>query len=129
MLTHVDVLLPAHIARTPVRLSQQQLRECASAESAIAALDATSAGVLEPLSLLLLRTESIASSKIERVDASTRDYARALHGIRSNTSATSMVGVRRQAASGAELGWWQRLLAAQCLVGAAAAGVRPGVRG
>ncbi len=39
---------------------------------------------------LLLRTESVASSKIEAVEASADDYARALHGIRSNSSAVSM---------------------------------------
>ncbi len=39
----------------------------------------------------LLRTESAASSKIERVSASVKDYARALAGSRANASATSMV--------------------------------------
>ncbi len=41
--------------------------------------------------MLLLRTESVASSKIEAVEAGLDDYARALHGIRSNPSAVSMV--------------------------------------
>jgi len=35
--------------------------------------------------VLLLRTESVASSKIESVEASLEDYARALHGSRANT--------------------------------------------
>jgi len=66
----------------------------ASVESAmreIALLDGTHGGDLEALSVLLLRTESVASSKIEAVRASLDDYARALHGIRSNPSAVSMV--------------------------------------
>lgn len=46
---------------------------------------------LEALGLLLLRTESVASSKIEAVEASVDDYARALHGVRANSSAVSMV--------------------------------------
>ncbi|WP_318152953.1 Fic family protein [Microbacterium helvum] len=39
----------------------------------------------------MLRTESVASSKIERVSASATDFARAIAGSRANTSATSMV--------------------------------------
>lgn len=57
----------------------------------ISALDSTHGEHLEPLGVLLLRTESVASSKIEQVEASLEDYARALHGIKSNPSATSMV--------------------------------------
>jgi DNA repair protein RecO len=41
--------------------------------------------------VLLLRTESVASSKLEAIEASLDDYARALHGIRANSSAVSMV--------------------------------------
>ena len=43
------------------------------------------------MSGLLLRTESVASSKIERIDASVDDYARALHGSQAHASAVSMV--------------------------------------
>ena len=39
---------------------------------------------------MLLRTESVASSKIERVEADVTAYARALHGVKSNASAVSM---------------------------------------
>ena len=56
----------------------------------IAALDAEHGAHLGSLSTLLLRAESVASSKIEHVEASLDDYARALHGNRSNTSAMSM---------------------------------------
>ncbi|MGW6275914.1 Fic family protein [Kribbella sp. NPDC055071] len=56
----------------------------------IAALDLSHGAELAALETLLLRTESVASSKIEQIDASVDDYARALHGIKSNPSATSM---------------------------------------
>jgi Fic family protein len=39
---------------------------------------------------MLLRTESVASSKIEHVEADVADYVRALHGSRANASATAM---------------------------------------
>jgi Fic family protein len=57
----------------------------------VVALDQTYGGQLEALGVLLLRTEAVASSKIEYVEASLDDYARALHGSRANNSATSMV--------------------------------------
>ncbi|MFG1921758.1 Fic family protein [Cryptosporangium sp. NPDC048952] len=56
----------------------------------IAALDQAHGEDLGALGVLLLRTESMASSKIESVEASLDDYARALHGSRANASATSM---------------------------------------
>jgi Fic family protein len=61
----------------------------------IAALDETHGEHLASLSVLLLRAESVASSKIERVEASLDDYARAMHGSRANASATSMVASTR----------------------------------
>jgi hypothetical protein len=59
--------------------------------SEITGLDGTHGAHLEALGMLLIRMESVASSKIEAVEASLDDDARALHGIRSNTSALSMV--------------------------------------
>ena len=44
---------------------------------------------------LLLRAESVASTKIEHVEASLDDYARALHGIKANPLANSMVASTR----------------------------------
>ena len=57
----------------------------------IAALDASHGAHLGALGTMLLRTESVASSKIEQVEADVTDYARALHGMKANQSATSMV--------------------------------------
>lgn len=56
----------------------------------IAQLDRTHRGRLGGLSQLLLRTESVASSKIENVEASLADYGRAVMGTSANASAVSM---------------------------------------
>jgi Fic family protein len=65
----------------------------------IVALDRSHGEQLDALGVLLLRTESVASSKIESVEASLEDYARALHGSKANTSATSMVAATRALAA------------------------------
>lgn len=90
-LREIIVSIPPRIAhRTPVvdaALSadmERALRE-------ITQLDRDHGGDLAALGVLLVRTESVASSKIEHVEASVDDYARALHGIRTNPSAVSMV--------------------------------------
>jgi hypothetical protein len=63
--------------------------DCAMRE--ITTLDRADGADLDALGVLLLRAESVASSRIEAVEASLDDYARALHGARSNPSAVSMV--------------------------------------
>jgi len=73
--------------------------ELEAAMHEIAALDGTRGADLEALGVLLLRTESVASSKIEAVEASLDDYARALHGVRNNSSAVSMVAATSALAS------------------------------
>ncbi|MGV9803656.1 Fic family protein [Mycobacterium sp. NPDC003449] len=80
------------IAEQDVYLDAELVVELESAISEISMLDTTFGADLAALGTLLLRTESVASSKIERIEASLDDYARALHGIRSNPSAVSMVG-------------------------------------
>lgn len=62
-----------------------------AAVTAIAKLDTAHGNYLEVLSALLLRSESVASSKIEQIAASIEDFARASHSIKSNPSAVSMV--------------------------------------
>jgi Fic family protein len=66
-----------------------------TASCAVASLDAAHGPVLSALSGLLLRTESVASSRIENINASGDDYARALHGNQANASAVSMVAPSR----------------------------------
>ncbi len=91
MLTEVTVWMPPRIAELDVAVPSSIGAEMDAALREIAALDETHGEHLASLATLLLRAESVASSKIEHVEASLDDYARALHGIRSNMSAVSMV--------------------------------------
>lgn len=91
-MTQVEVTLPPLIATRPVPVDAALAADMEAAIAEIVALDQSHGDQLEALGLLLLRTESVASSKIESVEASLDDYARALHGSRANSSATSMVG-------------------------------------
>jgi Fic family protein len=90
MLREVKVSLPPMIAEQPLSIDSKLAAHLESAMQEITALDAAHGSNLGALDMLLLRTESVASSKIEAVEASLDDYARALHGIRSNPSAVSM---------------------------------------
>lgn len=89
--SEVVVTLPPKLAEREVPLTARQAADVEEATREIAALDSSSGQVLRALAGLLLRTESVASSKIERVEASLDDFARALHGVRTNSSAVSMV--------------------------------------
>jgi Fic family protein len=91
MLRRITVSLPPMIADQDLSLDSELATDVESAMREISKLDATYGADLEALGVLLLRTESVASSKIEAVEASLDDYARALHGIRTNSSAVSMV--------------------------------------
>lgn len=91
VLREVTVSLPPTIADRDLVLDGPLIAELEAAVRQIAALDASHEHTLQALGLLLLRTESVASSKIEAVEASIDDYARALHGGRANPSAVSMV--------------------------------------
>jgi Fic family protein len=91
MLREVVVSIPPLIASRGVALDSALAAEVEAAVHEIAALDAAHGVDLEAIAILLLRTESVASSKIESVEADLDDYARALHGNRSNPSAVSMV--------------------------------------
>lgn len=92
MLDRVTVALPPLIAATPVPGLPGDLAALGEAAVAeISALDQTHGQHLDALSTLLLRTESVASSKIEHEEASVDDFARALHGTKANSSAVAMV--------------------------------------
>jgi len=90
MLREVTVALPPRVAERGLVLDGTLTADLESATLEITALDRDGEG-LAALGVLLLRTESVASSRIELVEAGLDDYARALHGVRSNPSATSMV--------------------------------------
>jgi Fic family protein len=72
--------VPARIARQPATLAPHAVDVVAEATAAIAVLDAQSVFDITALGGLLLRSESVASSKIERLNVSQRDLARALIG-------------------------------------------------
>ena len=90
-LRQVTVTLPPMIRDYETNLPSQVVQQAESALTAITRLDSAHGGRLAALSVLLLRAESVASSKLEHIQASAEDFARASHGIRSTPSATSMV--------------------------------------
>lgn len=90
-LSELEVSLPPHIKDLAIAVPSDLGAVLDDALREIAAVDEVHGGHLGSLSTLLLRAESVASSKIEHVEASLDDYARALHGMKSNASATSMV--------------------------------------
>ena len=91
MLRHVDVSVPPLIADLAFEAPSGLVAETERAVIEIATTDAEARAQSHALGRFLLRTESAASSKIERVSASVGDYARALAGSRANASAVSMV--------------------------------------
>jgi Fic family protein len=94
-LTRVSTRRPPLIGGIEVDLDADLGSHLEAATSQIVALDGSRSAELEALGTLLLRTESVASSKIESVEAATADYARALHGSRANASAVAMVAATR----------------------------------
>lgn len=95
MLREITVSLPPMIADLDVHLDPALTADMENAVREITILDRSRAEDLTALTRLLLRTESVASSKIEEIEASATDYARALHGNKSNASAVSMVAATR----------------------------------
>lgn len=87
----VEVSLPPFVAASDVRVPSRLSADMEAALREIAALDTEHSDNLGALGTTLLRTECVASSRIEEIDAGIDDYARALHGVKANLSATSMV--------------------------------------
>jgi len=94
-LSSVEATIPPFIADLdlPTDPAAQVAQE--QAVRALAELDADSRSGAAAISSFLIRTESIASSKIEHIQATAEDFARALAGVRANASATSMVSAAR----------------------------------
>jgi Fic family protein len=90
-LRSITVSLPPMIADLDLVMDSELAADLEAAMREISKLDSAYGADPAALGTLLLRTESVASSKIEQVEASLDDYARALHGIRANSSAVSMV--------------------------------------
>ncbi len=91
ILREITVCIPENIKNLSLTISSELAQEIDTATAQIVNLESTVGSTLAPISSLLLRTESIASSKIEMISASSEDYTRAAHGNRSNDSATAMV--------------------------------------
>lgn len=98
-LSSIEVSLPPLIAAEPVVVGGRLASDLERAMGEITSLDQGHAGDLEGLGTMLLRTESVASSKIERIQADIDDYARALHGSRANASALAMVAATQALAT------------------------------
>jgi Fic family protein len=93
MLTEVAVSLPPKIAE--LEFIPSSTRELDRAVREATALEDDAADLMAPLGRFLIRIESVASSKIESVEASPDDYARAIGGVRSNAAAVSMVAAAK----------------------------------
>ncbi|MBA2293202.1 MAG: Fic family protein [Gemmatimonadales bacterium] len=72
-----DAFLPELLTGMDLRLSGTTVGVIAEAEQAVRRLNETGGGALAPLSRLLLRTESIASSKVEGLQVGAGELARA----------------------------------------------------
>lgn len=95
LLQEITVNLPPMTQEFTLELPPAIGAAADDALTAIVRLDASHGDHLTALSALLLRAESVASSKIEHLEATVEDFARASHGMRSNSSATSMVASAR----------------------------------
>lgn len=91
MLRSVDATIPPFIAELDYAPSLPLTARSEAALLAVARADTDAAGHSAALDRFLIRTESVASSKIERISATAEDFARAIAGNRSNSSAVSMV--------------------------------------
>jgi Fic family protein len=91
MLRHVDAAIPPLIGKLTYQATPELLVASERAVIEVATTDAEVHTQSRALGRFLLRSESVASSKIERISASVDDFARALAGSRANASAASMV--------------------------------------
>ncbi|MGO2683556.1 MAG: Fic family protein [Microbacterium sp.] len=91
MLRSIDATIPPLIRGLDYRPPLPLALTTENALLAVAQADTDAEGHSAALSRFMVRSESVASSKIERITASAVDYAKAIAGHRSNPSATSMV--------------------------------------
>lgn len=95
MMRSVDATIPPFIASLDYTPSLEEMVTSEQALLTVAQADTDAEGHSAALSRFMVRSESAASSKIERINASARDYAKAIAGNKGNTSATSMVAASR----------------------------------
>ncbi len=94
-MTEITVRRPPRIAELSMTHDRSLKVTMDAALAGLAQLDLTHGRKLGALDQLLLRTESVSSSKIENIEASLGDYGKALHGGRANASAVSMAASTR----------------------------------
>ncbi|MEV0354667.1 Fic family protein [Nocardia sp. NPDC050697] len=87
----VTVSVPPLIGALPVELTGEVARVHEEAIIAVVRLEAGCGGHLAPLSDFLLRSESVASSKIEHIDAGWRAFGKALAGGKASAEAESQL--------------------------------------
>ncbi|MDH6537149.1 Fic family protein [Aurantimicrobium minutum] len=90
-LSEVTVSLPPAIADLDVILPPDVIAMAEQALIQIVRTDAEFGSGLKVLNSFLIRTESVASSKLEYIEASSVDYVRAIAGSKANPSALSMI--------------------------------------
>lgn len=95
MMRCVEASIPPFIAELDYAPSLAEMMASERALLAVAQADTDAEGHSAALSRFMVRSESAASSKIERINATARDYARAIAGNKGNSSATSMVAASR----------------------------------
>lgn len=95
MFSAVEAAVPPLIAARDYRMSGDLLIEAERALVEIGGLDSAARGSSAEVMRFMTRTESVASSKIERVDASIDDLARAIAGSKANEAALSMVSASK----------------------------------
>lgn len=91
MVRSIKVCNPPEIANRMLRFDSELASRSEFATGAISSLDSAYGKTLKSLDRLLIRSESISSSKIENLHATSEEYARALYGNNSNSSAVAMV--------------------------------------
>jgi Fic family protein len=91
MTREVTVSLPPLLAQITLTVPDGMTEELRQAHNAVVETDARYGHALTALNTFLIRTEGVASSKIEHVEASAMDYALALAGNHGNASAIAMV--------------------------------------
>ncbi len=82
--------VPPRVAEVEPVVDRHLASSMANALAGLRQLDGSHGRRLRALNELLLRTESVASSKIEHVEASLADYGKAVLGARASASAVSM---------------------------------------
>ncbi|WP_067859181.1 Fic family protein [Nocardia shimofusensis] len=98
-LDSIEVSIPPHIAELDFESTGSVARAQEEAVIAVARLEAGFGAYLAPLADFLLRSESVASSKIEHIDAGWRAFGRALAGAKASDEARSQLAAVRTLAT------------------------------